>query len=135
AHIISFKVLDGSGAGLTSDVIQAVDYAITNKNRLGIDIINLSLGHPSLEPTATDPLVQVVEAASRAGIVVVVAAGNSGTNAQTGVVGYGGILCPGNAPSVITVGAVDTKNTVTRADDTVPDYSSRGPTLPDLRVK
>ena len=62
---------------------------------------------PILEPAATDPLVQAVERASRAGVVVVAAAGNYGKNPDTGLPGYGGITSPGNAPSAITVGAVD----------------------------
>ncbi len=96
-----------------------------------IDIINLSLGHPIDQPAATDPLVQAVEAAVRAGIVVVTSAGNNGTNSKTGEVGYAGINSPGNAPSAITVGAVKTQDTVTRSDDRVADFSSRGPTWYD----
>jgi serine protease AprX len=128
ARLISLKVLDASGSALTSTVLDAIQFAITNRDTLGIDVINLSLGHPILEPAFSDPLVQAVEAASRAGIVVVVAAGNVGRNVVTGVPGYAGILSPGDAPSAITVGAVDTDNTVTRSDDAVPAYSSRGPT-------
>ena len=61
-----------SGVGSTSNVIKALQWAVANKATYGIDIINLSLGHPIYEPAATDPLVQAVEAAVRAGIVVVV---------------------------------------------------------------
>jgi serine protease AprX len=135
ARIISLKVLDSHGAGLTSDVIEAVEFAVQNRDRLKIDIINLSLGHPVFEPRTTDPLVQAVEAASRAGIVVVAAAGNFGRNPTTGVAGYGGITSPGNAESAITVGAVDTQDTVSRLDDTVASYSSRGPTWYDAGAK
>ena len=67
----------------------------------------------------------------RAGIVVVVSAGNVGANPVTGEVGYGGISSPGNAPSAITVGAVKTLDTTSRTDDLVADYSSRGPTWYD----
>src|ERR1019366_8348693 len=48
---------------------------------------------------------------------------------------FAGTLSPGNAPSAITVGAVDTKNTAARADDTIPAYSSRGPTWYDAFAK
>src|SRR6185312_9230090 len=109
---VILKVLDKNGAGYTSDVIRAVDFAVANKAALGIDIINLSLGHPIYEPAATDPLDQAVERATRAGIVVVAAAGNYGKNPDTGEFGYGGITSPGNAPSAITVGAVRTEDTV-----------------------
>src|SRR5207253_1868916 len=67
ARVVALRVLDANGQGYTSDVINAINFAITNKTALGIDIINLSLGHPIFEPAASDPLVQAVEAASRAG--------------------------------------------------------------------
>jgi len=68
-----------------------------------------------------------VESAVRAGIVVVVSAGNNGADGN-GVVGYGGVSSPGNAPSAITVGTVDHKSTAWPFDDSVAPYSSRGPT-------
>ncbi len=130
-----FKVLDENGQGQTSQVLRAMEYIIANRERLGVDVINLSLGHPVLEPVATDPLVQAVEMAVRHGMVVVVAAGNNGQNAKTGKVGYAGINSPGNAPSAITVGAAQTFHTVARVDDTVADFSSRGPTWYDSLAK
>ena len=132
---VVLKALDKSGAGYTSDVIRAVDFAIANRAKLGIDIINLSLGHPIYEPAATDPLVQAVERATRAGLIVVAAAGNLGKNPETGLTGYAGITSPGNAPSAITIGALQTGTTVTRGDDRIPDYSSAGPTWYDALVK
>ena len=71
----------------------------------------------------------------RAGIVVVASAGNYGRSPETGAVGYAGITSPGNAPSAITVGALDTQGTVSRLDDQVAPYSSRGPTWYDARSK
>ncbi len=129
------KVLDEKGAGYTSDVIRAVDFAVRNRRALGIDIINLSLGHPIFEPASSDPLVEAVERAARAGIIVVVAAGNFGKHPETGLPGYAGITSPGNAPSAITVGALRTEDTVSRGDDWIADYSSRGPTWYDGMVK
>ena len=99
ARLIGLKVLDGQGQGTTDNVIRAIEFAIVNKTALDIKIINLSLGHPIFESAATDPLVQAVEHASRAGIVVVVSAGNFGRNRTTGQMGYAGIASPGNAPS------------------------------------
>jgi len=134
-RLLEFKVLDAQGSALTSTVISAIEFAIENKDALGIDVINLSLGHPIFESLQTDPLVQAVEAATRAGIVVVVAAGNLGRSPTTGTPGYGGILSPANAPSAITVGALDTNNTTSRGDDVVMPYSSRGPTWYDALPK
>ena len=135
ARIYSFKVLDASGAGYTSAVIKALEFITANKDRLKIHIVNLSLGHPVLEPAETDPLVMAVEAASREGLIVVASAGNYGRNPETGEIGYAGITSPGNAPSAITVGAYDTHNTISREDDSIPGYSSRGPTWYDGLAK
>ena len=128
---LALKVLDKRGAGRTSDVIRALEFAVANRDRYNIRVINLSLGHPIYEPAATDPLVQAVENASRAGIIVVAAAGNCGTNPTTGLSGYSGIASPGNAPSAITVGAANTKGTLARDDDRVAHYSSKGPSWYD----
>ena len=131
ARLIGLRVLDEKGQGVTANVVRAIEFAIANKDLLGINVLNLSLGHPIYEPAATDPLVQAVEHAVREGLVVVASAGNFGMNRQTGLPGYAGIASPGNAPSAVTAGAVRTFNTVTRADDRVAPYSSRGPSWYD----
>jgi serine protease AprX len=135
ARLIHLKALDENGEGFTSTVVAALKFAVANKAALRIDILNLSLGHPIYEPAATDPLVQAVEEAVRAGIVVVVSAGNNGGDPTTHAVGYAGINSPGNAPSAITVGALDMAGTPARNDDTIPWYSSRGPTWYDAYQK
>jgi serine protease AprX len=135
ARLIGLKVLDANGSGRTSDVIAALAYVVANRERLGIHVVNLSLGHVIDEPAVSDPLVITVEAAVRAGLVVVVSAGNLGSNPVTGEVGYAGVTSPGNAPSAITVGALNTQHTLTRTDDVVTHYSSRGPTWYDGLAK
>src|SRR5262249_8284951 len=129
------KVLDATGAGLTSDVIAALQFLVENRGSLGVNIINLSLGHPIFESAESDPLVRAVERAVAAGIVVVVAAGNKGIDPATGLPGYGGIQSPGNAPGALTVGSVNMNDTTSRVDDVVNNYSSRGPTRFDGYVK
>ena len=135
ARLVSMKVLDGTGQGYTSTVLAALEDVMNNRGSFGIDVVNLSLGHPITEPAANDPLVQAVETLSRSGVIVVAAAGNWGRNPQTGVPAYAGISVPGNAPSAVTVGALDTNQTITRSDDQIPTYSSRGPTWYDGLVK
>jgi serine protease AprX len=76
-----------------------------------------------------------VERATQAGLIVVTAAGNHGQDKKNGDVGYTGITSPGNAPSAITVGAAVTNNTIVRSDDTIADFSSRGPTWFDAYAK
>ena len=127
SKIINLGVLDAAGTGLSSNVIAAIDWCITNKATYNIRVINMSLGAPAKDSYKTDPLCLAARRAYNAGIVVVVAAGNRGK----GLLGqkvYGGIDSPGIEPSVITVGATNSFGTDTRADDSIATYSSRGPT-------
>jgi len=63
---------------------------------------------------------RILDEATLAGVVVSVAAGNDGPSND-------GLSGMGSSSLSITVGATDDKNTVDRTDDTVADYSSRGP--------
>src|SRR6185295_936743 len=94
ARLVNVRVLGDDGTGWTSDVIAGIEWAITNRDRYDIKIINLSLGHPVTEPAATDPLDQAVFKAVSAGIVVVASAGNAG-KAADGTPILGGITSPG----------------------------------------
>ena len=133
-RFIDIRVLGRTGIGYTSDVLAGIEWAIANRAKYGIRVINLSLGHPVAEPAATDPLCIAVERAVRSGIVVVTSAGNYGVT-STGAPVLGGITSPGNSPAAITVGAIDTNGTADRSDDRVAPYSSRGPTRFDFAVK
>jgi serine protease AprX len=135
ANIINLRVLDASGSGTDSQVIAAIERAIQLKTTYNIRVINLSLGRSVYESYALDPVCQAVEAAWKAGIVVVVAAGNDGRDNSYGTQGYATINAPGNDPNVITVGATKTNGTPSRQDDTVASFSSKGPTLLDHVVK
>ncbi len=134
AKLVDVRVLGATGVGYTSDVIAGINWAVANRSKYGIRIINLSLGHVVAEPSATDPLCQAVKRAVEAGVVVVAAAGNYGLT-STGAPVLGGISSPGNSPYALTVGAIDTAGTVDRSDDKVAAYSSRGPTAFDMAVK
>ena len=134
-NIVNLRALNSSGIGSDSTVIAAIQKAISLKSTYNIRVINLSLGRPVTESYVSDPLCQAVESAWNAGIVVVVAAGNYGRVNNNGIDGYGTITAPGNDPYVITVGAMKTMGTDTRADDLMATYSSKGPTLYDHIVK
>ena len=133
--LVNLRVLDSNGMGTDSSVIAAVQTAIQLKNTYNIRVINLSMGRPVFESYTLDPLCQAVEAAYKAGIVVVVAAGNDGRDNSEGTNGYATITAPGNDPYVITVGAMKAMGTPTRADDLIATYSSKGPTAIDHIVK
>ena len=83
ANLINLRVLDAKGVGTDSGVIAAIDKAISLKGKYNIRVMNLSLGRPVFENYTKDPLCQAVERAWKAGIVVVVAAGNEGRNNST----------------------------------------------------
>jgi len=133
-NLVDVRVLASNGVGYTSDVIAGIDWTIENARRYNIRVINLSLGHPVAEPSATDPLCQAVARAVAEGITVVVSAGNYGRTADGAPV-LGGITSPGNSPFAITVGSLDTRDTLDRRDDRLAPYSSKGPTRYDFAVK
>ena len=134
AHIVSLKVLGPEGSGDTSDVINAIDWAIEHKASHALRIINLSLGRPVFESYRDDPLCHAVQRAVDAGLVVVAAAGNLGKT-EDGRPIAGAVMAPGSCPSSLTVGALNTGTTVQRSDDVVATYSSRGPTAIDGLMK
>jgi subtilisin family serine protease len=134
ATLLVEKVLDASGQGYISNVIAAIDYAIANKDALGLRIVNLSVAAGVYESYDTDPLTLAARRAVEAGLIVVSAAGNLGRGPD-GKTQYGAIGAPGNAPWVITVGASSHNGTVDRRDDIIADFSSRGPTALDVQTK
>src|SRR5579884_1019268 len=143
ANLVDVRVLDKHGQGSVSTVISGIQWVVDNAAAYNIRVLNLSLGHPVGDHYYNDPLCQACEAAWKAGIVVVCAAGNNGRQNTTQTAGlpnegwgtaYGSIQSPGNDPFVITVGA--TKNMDgSRADDRIATYSSRGPTRLDFILK
>jgi serine protease AprX len=134
ASLVALKVLDAAGSSSTGRVMGAIDWCLTNRQRYNLRVMNLSLGCPVKESSRTDPLCMACHAAVRAGMVVVVAAGNKGKNSR-GTPVWGGITTPANEPSVLTVGASNTLQTPSGADDVMTRYSSRGPTYIDNGAK
>jgi serine protease AprX len=132
-NLINLRVLDLNGVGTDSQVIAAIQQAISLQSTYNIRVISMSLGRPVFESYTLDPVDQAVEAAWKAGIVVVCAAGNNGRFAPSN--GFGTVVVPGNDPAVITVGATMTEGTATRVDDKIASYSSKGPTTLDHIVK
>ena len=128
ANLVSIKVAGADGSTDVSTVIAGIQWAVSFKDRYGIKVLNLSLGTDSTQSYRVDPLNYAVEKAWASGVTVVVAASNRGPEAGT-------ISKPGDDPWVITVGAVDDRGTPGLGDDTVPNFSSRGPTAADGLAK
>ena len=101
ATLVNVKVGAANGAADVSQVIAAVDWVVANRAATNTRVINLSYGLDSTLPSTSDPLAHAVENAWRAGIVVVVAAGNDGERGATT------LTMPAADPYVIAVGSSD----------------------------
>jgi len=121
-NLIAVKVLDRKGNGYVRDVLAGIDWLLNRKEQLGIRIVNISVGSASRKnPGEDSELVRGVNRAWDAGLVVVVAAGNSGPGRMT-------VTTPGISRKVITVGCSDDDQEILVGGKRMVDYSGRGPT-------
>jgi hypothetical protein len=91
--ILPLKVLSETGGGSSANVASAVEYAVG----AGADVINLSLAGTTFNQTLADK----VAAAAAAGVLVVAAAGNAGTDA---------VHYPAAYPGAVAVAGSDTSD-------------------------
>ena len=112
--------LDGNSPEIAAGIEQAV--------KDGMDVINLSLGEPEVEPSR-DIVVKALDDAADAGVVPVIAAGNDYQQAGRGSVGS-----PATAPQAIAVAASSEGGSGGPADEIAP-FSSGGPTPVSLQMK
>jgi serine protease AprX len=122
ANIVSLDVLDDSGSGTETDVLNACDWIYKNAAKYNIKVANFSLLAGTNASFMYDPLDQAVEKLWLSGIVVVTAAGNYASNGQASGVPY----APANDPFAITVGAADPNGTVLTSDDFNAPWSAYG---------
>lgn len=119
--LLAYKALAASGFGSKSDILAAVERAVDPDENGDpsdhADIVNVSLGGAGTE---SDPLTQAIETAIASGVVFCVAAGNTFDYFSIGV--------PGNAPSAITIGAIDDAGMMAA-------FSSKGPTAQSMGLK
>lgn len=108
------------------DIARGLRWAIRNRERYNIRIVNISAGGDYEASYLTDELSQAAEDATRAGLLVVAASGNSGHLPSHPV------LPPASAPSVIAVGGLDDKNNLV-FDDNEMYRSNYGPTIDGLQ--
>lgn len=121
-NLVAVKVLDRRGSGYASDVLAGIAWVLEHKERLGIRIVNISVGSQGRRSLSENSvLVQGVNKAWDAGLVVVVAAGNNGPGRMS-------ISTPGISRKVITVGCSDDYTEVLVGGKRMRDYSGRGPT-------
>jgi subtilisin family serine protease len=127
AYIGNYKALSvpTPGVGLDGnapELVAAIEAAVKD----GMNVINLSIGEPEVEPSR-DLVALALDGAADAGVIPVVAAGNDYDD-----FGRGSLTSPGTADKAITVAAV-TSPSGGRA--TLASFSSSGPTPLSLRLK
>lgn len=110
------KVCDSLGECKIANQIKGVEYAIQHANE--IDVLNISVENPNSSAPNN-----IINAAVKAGITVVVSAGNYGKDASA--------TTPANNPNVITVSAIADSDGVCGAVG--PDFTLAGDnsTIPD----
>lgn len=116
ASLLAYKVCDYTCP--TDGIIAALELAMNPDGDPltddGADIINMSLGGPG---GLDDPLTVAVNELAQQNVLVVISAGNEGSEKMT-------ISSPGNAELALTVAATD-------KEDNIANYSSRGPVTAD----
>lgn len=120
SNLVDLKVLSDAGAGFGS--ASGVEWAILNKEKYDIRILNLSLGGLSASD-GTDAGSRAINRAFDAGLIAVVASGN---DTKTGY-----MPSPAAADKAFTVGALADQNSISRADDRVASFSNEGPRMSD----
>ncbi|MEO0281135.1 MAG: S8 family serine peptidase [candidate division WOR-3 bacterium] len=92
--VVVLRVLDQTGQGNLTDIVDAIDYAVNN----GCKVLNLSLGGPAGDSTGWTPLHQAIINARNNGVAVVCASGNEGISQ---------LSYPAGFDEAISCGAVD----------------------------
>ena len=138
AGLVDIKVLTDGGGTNSQFSLRGLQWLIdnvdtdwgVNSTYRGIQIASMSYGSVGGGPllpgdsgdNGTSAEANLVNQATSAGIVCVVAIGNDGSNR---------VPSPGSADGAITVGSVDDNNTVLRVDDVRSDFSNYGPRMSD----
>jgi serine protease AprX len=130
ATLTSVKLGTANGAVDVSQVIAALDWVVQHRNdstAAPIRVISLAYESGGTPAAGVDPLQYAVERAWKAGIVVVVAAGNDGNASPQ-------LANPAIDPYVLAVGATDTNGTVGTSDDQLASYTNMSPgtRIPDV---
>jgi serine protease AprX len=122
--LVGVKVVDADANSSLSLIAQGIEWVIGNRERYGIEAINLSIGDPTGCGDGEDVASQMVDAAVAHGLVVVAAAGNAGPATCS-------IKAPAAAAGALTVGAMADPGA---GGFRLSELSSRGPTQ-DGRLK
>ncbi len=122
-NLVDVKVLNDSGLGYLSDVVAGLQWINDNRQVYNIRVVNVSLNSTVEESYHQSPLDAALEILWFNGLVVVVSAGNNGSNTSAT---RGVLFPPANDPFLISVGAAEDRNTTTTSDDKLAHFSAYG---------
>lgn len=125
ARLWAVRVLNNQGSGFLSDVIAGIDWV--TQNAATLEVANMSLGWSGTDDDPNDPAHEAIRRSVAAGVVYVVAAGNSNEDAASSR--------PASYDEVITVSAIADSDglagglgaeTSYGSDDTLATFSNFG---------
>ena len=123
ASLVDCKVGDVAtlGAATPANFMEGLEWVRENADRYNISVLSISMGTETTTD-GSDAFARMANQVVEAGVTVVVAIGNDPNSNNANIVSS-----PGSADKVITVGALNERDTVERADDTIAGYSQKGP--------
>ncbi|MFZ5824220.1 MAG: S8 family peptidase [Bacillota bacterium] len=121
-NLVNVKIDDGTGSASERDLLTGLQWVYDHRAEYNIRVVNISSTVTTAVSYLESPTAAAVEQLWMNGVVVVVAAGNQGSDPCA--------VCrpPANDPFVIAVGAVDDNGTSVLSDDFMKEWSSRGTT-------
>lgn len=102
ANLVLIQTMNDDGHITNDSILRALKWLQQNRLTLGLKVVNLSLGADPIDTLKDNPIDAEIEALVREGVTVCVAAGNNGERR---------LLPPATAPSALTIGGLDDKNT------------------------
>jgi len=129
AQLVDCQTTLQCGPNSWNDVIACFEQIWINRAAWGVDVVNLSLRQcdsagNTITTDGTDSASQLANFLVSNGVTVVAAAANDGPSNT-------GLTSPCAADNAICVAAMDDQSTVTRTDDSIANFSSRGPRAND----
>ncbi|MCL4875616.1 MAG: S8 family serine peptidase [Anaerolineae bacterium] len=103
SHLVLVKVSTPEGQIKERDILRGLRWVLDTHRRLKVRIVNLSVGGDFVSNDPAHPIYRAVHKLTEAGVTVITAAGNRGTEE---------LVPPASAPHAITVGGYDDHNTL-----------------------
>jgi serine protease AprX len=120
ARILGLKISDENGMAYESDVVDAMQWVLNNREFANIRVVNLSVNASTETSYHQSPMNAAAEILWFNGIVVVASAGNRVEGSTYDTIN----TAPANDPFIITVGASHEQGTAERLDDIMATFSA-----------